>query len=210
MRGRFPARQVSQNVPVYMNAGMTMCQTTGQIDIEQELRKIPARYHFFEMLRPVPSGRMQSLVRIGDAAHESLRRAVLSISDSLLRHPSFIRAAGVDALVRICAGGRSAMIVPTATRWFAERCSTSGVIVIQAAIDGIRISRARSLFSRSFLFQECRAHIGTMDICVAIGAELDACCQVMPLYEGVPRRRDLWWKMAQQADRVDPGPIQHV
>jgi hypothetical protein len=36
-------------------------------DIEQELRKIPARYHFFEMLRPVPSGRMQSLVRMGDA-----------------------------------------------------------------------------------------------------------------------------------------------
>jgi len=38
-----------------------------QRDIEQELRNIPARYHFFEMLRPVPSGRMQSLVRIGDA-----------------------------------------------------------------------------------------------------------------------------------------------
>jgi hypothetical protein len=36
-------------------------------DIEQELRKIPARYHFFEMLRPVPSGRMQSIVRMGDA-----------------------------------------------------------------------------------------------------------------------------------------------
>lgn len=36
-------------------------------DIEQELRKIPARYHFFEMLRPVPSGRMQTLVQMGDA-----------------------------------------------------------------------------------------------------------------------------------------------
>jgi hypothetical protein len=36
-------------------------------DIEQELHNIPARYHFFEMLRPVPSGRMQSLVRMGDA-----------------------------------------------------------------------------------------------------------------------------------------------
>ena len=36
-------------------------------DIEQELHKIPARYHFFEMLRPVPSGRMQSLVRMADA-----------------------------------------------------------------------------------------------------------------------------------------------
>jgi hypothetical protein len=36
-------------------------------DIEQELRNIPARYHFFEMLRPVSSGRMQSIVRMGDA-----------------------------------------------------------------------------------------------------------------------------------------------
>ena len=36
-------------------------------DIEQELRNIPARYHFFEMLRPVPSGRLQSIVRMGDA-----------------------------------------------------------------------------------------------------------------------------------------------
>jgi hypothetical protein len=35
-------------------------------DIEQELRNIPARYHFFEMLRPLPSGRMQSIVRLGD------------------------------------------------------------------------------------------------------------------------------------------------
>lgn len=38
-----------------------------QKDIEYELRNIPARYHFFEMVRPVPSGRMQSLVRMGDA-----------------------------------------------------------------------------------------------------------------------------------------------
>jgi len=29
--------------------------------------------------------------------------------------PSFVRAVCVDALVRICAGGRSAMVVPTAT-----------------------------------------------------------------------------------------------
>jgi hypothetical protein len=36
-------------------------------DIEQELHNIPARYHFFEMLRPVRSGQMQSLVRMGDA-----------------------------------------------------------------------------------------------------------------------------------------------
>jgi hypothetical protein len=36
-------------------------------DIEQELLNIPARYHFFEMLQPLSSGRMQSLVRLGDA-----------------------------------------------------------------------------------------------------------------------------------------------
>jgi hypothetical protein len=36
-------------------------------DIEQELLNIPSRYHFFEMLRPLPSERMQSLVRLGDA-----------------------------------------------------------------------------------------------------------------------------------------------
>jgi hypothetical protein len=35
-------------------------------DIEKELRNIPSRYHFFEMLRPLPSGRMQSLVWLGD------------------------------------------------------------------------------------------------------------------------------------------------
>src|SRR5260370_2356529 len=34
---------------------------------------------------------------------------------TLLRHSSFVRAVCVDALVRICAGGRSAMVVPTAT-----------------------------------------------------------------------------------------------
>jgi Condensation domain len=36
-------------------------------DIEQELLNIPARYHFFQMLQPLPSGRMQSIVRLGDA-----------------------------------------------------------------------------------------------------------------------------------------------
>jgi hypothetical protein len=36
-------------------------------DIEHEMFKIPARYHFFEMLRPLPSGRMQAIVRMGDA-----------------------------------------------------------------------------------------------------------------------------------------------
>jgi hypothetical protein len=36
-------------------------------DIAQEQLNIPARYHFFEMLRPLSSGRMQSIVRLGDA-----------------------------------------------------------------------------------------------------------------------------------------------
>lgn len=36
-------------------------------DIAQEQLNIPARYHFFEMLRPLSSGRMQSIVQIGDA-----------------------------------------------------------------------------------------------------------------------------------------------
>lgn len=40
-------------------------------DIEQEIRNIPARYHFFEMLRPVPSERMQSIVRVGDALKQN-------------------------------------------------------------------------------------------------------------------------------------------
>jgi hypothetical protein len=35
--------------------------------IEQELREIPGRYHFHEMLRPLSSGRIQSIVRLGDA-----------------------------------------------------------------------------------------------------------------------------------------------
>jgi len=28
---------------------------------------IPGRYHFFEMLRPLPSAQMQAVVRMGDA-----------------------------------------------------------------------------------------------------------------------------------------------
>jgi hypothetical protein len=36
-------------------------------DIEKEILNIPGRYHFFEMLRPLPSAQMQSLVRVGDA-----------------------------------------------------------------------------------------------------------------------------------------------
>jgi hypothetical protein len=35
-------------------------------DIEKEMLNIPGRYHFFEMLRPLPSGQMQSMVRLGD------------------------------------------------------------------------------------------------------------------------------------------------
>jgi hypothetical protein len=36
-------------------------------NIEQEMLNIPGRYHFFEMLRPLPSTQMQSMVRLGDA-----------------------------------------------------------------------------------------------------------------------------------------------
>jgi hypothetical protein len=34
--------------------------------IEQEMLDIPGRYHFNEMLRPLPSGRVQTMVRVGD------------------------------------------------------------------------------------------------------------------------------------------------
>jgi hypothetical protein len=36
-------------------------------DIEREMLSIPGRYHFAEMLRPLPSAQMQSMVRLGDA-----------------------------------------------------------------------------------------------------------------------------------------------
>jgi hypothetical protein len=36
-------------------------------DIERELLNIPGRYHFFEMLRPLPNAQMRSMVRLGDA-----------------------------------------------------------------------------------------------------------------------------------------------
>jgi hypothetical protein len=36
-------------------------------DIEREMLNIPGRYHFFEMLRPLPSTQMQWLVRAADA-----------------------------------------------------------------------------------------------------------------------------------------------
>ena len=36
-------------------------------DIDQELLEIPSRYHFYEMLKPLHSEQMQSLVRLGDA-----------------------------------------------------------------------------------------------------------------------------------------------
>jgi hypothetical protein len=35
--------------------------------IEQEMLDIPSRYHFCEMLRPLPAGKIQSIVRLGDA-----------------------------------------------------------------------------------------------------------------------------------------------
>jgi hypothetical protein len=36
-------------------------------DIDKEMLNIPVRYHFAEMLRPLPSAQMQSMVRLGDA-----------------------------------------------------------------------------------------------------------------------------------------------
>jgi hypothetical protein len=36
-------------------------------DIEREMLNIPGKYHFFEMLRPLPSAQMQSVVRAADA-----------------------------------------------------------------------------------------------------------------------------------------------
>lgn len=36
-------------------------------DIEKEMFNIPGRYHFFEMLRPLPRAQMLSMVRVGDA-----------------------------------------------------------------------------------------------------------------------------------------------
>jgi condensation domain-containing protein len=49
-------------------------------DIERELLNIPGRYHFFEMLRPLPSAQMQSMVRLGDAlkVNGSWNRVALS------------------------------------------------------------------------------------------------------------------------------------
>jgi hypothetical protein len=52
-----------------------------------------------------------------------------------------------------------------------------------------------SLFTRSFLLQEVRAHVGAMDVRVAVGAELKPCCRVVSLDEGLTRRGDLRWEM---------------
>jgi hypothetical protein len=64
-------------------------------DIEQEMLNIPGRYHFFEMLRPLPSAQMQSMVRLGDAlkingswnlfALSNLGNVVVSDSDAPFR-----------------------------------------------------------------------------------------------------------------------------
>jgi hypothetical protein len=64
-------------------------------DIEREMLNIPGRYHFFEMLRPLPSAQMQSLVRTGDAlningswnrfALSNLGNVVVSDSDAPFR-----------------------------------------------------------------------------------------------------------------------------
>jgi hypothetical protein len=36
-------------------------------EVEQEIRNIPGRFHFLEMLRPLSSGQIQSIMRLGDA-----------------------------------------------------------------------------------------------------------------------------------------------
>ena len=64
-------------------------------DIEQEMLNIPGRYHFFEMLRPLPSTQMQSVVRAADVlkingswnrfALSNLGNVVVSDSDAPFR-----------------------------------------------------------------------------------------------------------------------------
>jgi hypothetical protein len=64
-------------------------------DIEKEMLNIPGRYHFFEMLRPLPSAQMHSMVRVGDAlkingswnrfALSNLGNVVVSDSDAPFR-----------------------------------------------------------------------------------------------------------------------------
>ena len=64
-------------------------------DIEQEMLNIPGRYHFFEMLRPLPATQMQSVVRAADAlkingswnrfALSNLGNVVVSDSDAPFR-----------------------------------------------------------------------------------------------------------------------------
>jgi hypothetical protein len=64
-------------------------------DIERELLNIPGRYHFAEMLRPLSSAQMQSMVRLGDAlkmngswnrfALSNLGNVVVSGSDAPFR-----------------------------------------------------------------------------------------------------------------------------
>jgi hypothetical protein len=64
-------------------------------DIEKEMLNIPGRYHFFEMLRPLQSAQMLSMVRVGDAlkingswnrfALSNLGNVVVSESDAPFR-----------------------------------------------------------------------------------------------------------------------------
>ena len=64
-------------------------------NIEQEMLNIPGRYHLFEMLRPLPTAQMQSVVRAGDAlkingswnrfALSNLGNVVVSDSDAPFR-----------------------------------------------------------------------------------------------------------------------------
>ncbi|WP_158943720.1 hypothetical protein [Granulicella sp. S190] len=64
-------------------------------DIEREMVNIPGRYHFFEMLRPLPAAQIQSMVRLGDRlkingswnrfALSNLGNVVVSDSDAPFR-----------------------------------------------------------------------------------------------------------------------------
>jgi hypothetical protein len=49
-------------------------------DVDREILEIPSQFHFFEMLRPVTRGQVQSVVRLGDALkmNGSLNRFALS------------------------------------------------------------------------------------------------------------------------------------
>jgi len=64
--GNFKA-QTGQNREIEFWTKARMINEKMRSDIEQEMRDIPARFHFFEMLRPLSRGQVQSIVQLGDA-----------------------------------------------------------------------------------------------------------------------------------------------